>query len=117
MHGTKVILSHPERCGGHATLKGHRIEVSNLVSNMYYQKMTDPADWIAHAGADSWITPGEVMHALRYCRGQQCVREGITCCHCSLNPEEGQDPDDDPFHGWKLAAAVLRGVDKDGFEV
>jgi hypothetical protein len=25
-----------------------------------------------------------------------------------LNPDEGTDPDDDPFNGWELAKAVLR---------
>ena len=102
-----IVYSVPGMCGGHATLKGHRIEVSNLVAQMYYEpvKLT-PGEWIESMRAD-WISPSEVIEALRYCSRKQCVTDKLTCCHCTLNPEEGAEPDDDPFNGWELAETIL----------
>jgi len=101
-----VVVSIPGVCGGHAILKGHRIEVSNILKDLHCNLWT-PEDWIAEFGADGWLTPAEILEALTYCRNKQCLGDGLTCCHCALNPEEGSDPDDKPVDGWRLAGETL----------
>lgn len=93
-------------CGGHAVIKGHRIEVSNLVADLNYRYPT-PERWIAERRAEKWITTPEIMAVLAWCRGRLCKDEGLTCCHCTLNPREGKDKGDHPFNGWELAGEAM----------
>lgn len=97
----KIVHATPGKCGGHATFKGHRIEVSNLVNYLRYQT---PESWIKLFHAQDWITSKEVMEVLRYCRDKICLKEKITCCHCSLNPQT----EDESFKGWAVAGEILR---------
>ena len=106
-----LVVSIPDVCGGHAILKGHRIEVSNLVGQLVGDSWT-PKEWIDAFDADSWITPDEIMSVLVYCSQKQCLADGLTCCHCTLNPDEGSDPDDDSFDGWKLAQETIERLRK-----
>ena len=103
-----IVVSIPDVCGGHAILKGHRIEVSNLVGHLAADSCT-PQEWIDAIDASSWITPDEIMSVLAYCSQKQCVVDRLTCCHCTLNPEEGgaPGPDGDPFNGWESAQETI----------
>jgi len=113
---TSLITSIPGVCGGHAIVKGRRWEVSNVVMNLSSVDAWRPEQWIAEFALADWITPEEVLAVLRYCRDKQCQADGLTCCHCTLNPKEGSDPDDsdeEPVNGWELAAQALERLGKE----
>jgi len=113
---TPLITSIPGVCGGHAIVKGRRWEVSNVVMNLSSVDAWTPEQWIAEFALADWITPEEVLDVLRYCRDKQCQADGLTCCHCTLNPEEGPDPNDpgeEPVNGWELAAQALERLGKE----
>ena len=102
-----TVLSIPGVCGGHAIVKGRRIEVSNIIEQIHISSLT-PEEYVAELEEDAWITPAEIIEVLAYCERKQCQVDGITCCHCNLNPQSADDPPHDPpFDGWKWAAETL----------
>ena len=101
-----TVGSIPGVCGGHAIVKGHRIEVSNVIEHIHNSSLT-PEEYVAEFEEEAWITPSEIIEVLAYCERKQCQFDGITCCHCNLNPHSAGDPDDPPFDGWKWAAETL----------
>ncbi len=107
----KLVSAIPGVCGGHAIIKGHRIEVSNLVSDLYYSFPTVEG-WIAAFKANDWIIPAEINEVLSYCKNKTCKTEGITCCHCTLNPKEQDKPDNNSFNGWELAEKIIKRLEK-----
>jgi uncharacterized protein (DUF433 family) len=102
----RTVVSIPGVCGGHAIVKGRRIEVSNVIEHIHNSSLT-PEESVAEFEEEAWITPAEIIEVLAYCESKQCQVDGITCCHCNLNPKSASDPDDEPFDGWKWAAEAL----------
>lgn len=101
-----TVVSIPGVCGGHAIVKGRRIEVSNVIEHIHNSSLT-PEEYVEEFEDEAWITPSEIIKVLAYCESKQCLVDGITCCHCNLNPYEASNPNDEPFDGWKWAAEAL----------
>jgi uncharacterized protein (DUF433 family) len=109
MRWQEVVVSIPGVCGGRPILKGHRIEVHNLVSDLAHFPASF-ADWIEKMDASDWISPEEVLAAVEFCVVRNCRELGVFCCNCTMNSDERplEDPDyGSETDGWQLASEAL----------
>ena len=109
MHWREIVVTKPGVCGGHPILKGRRIEVHNLVSDMDDGE-TNPELWLATMKASEWMTAEELVVAMKFCAERECRELGSFCCNCTLSGE--LLPSSDPDHGsqtdgWRRAEQVL----------
>ena len=105
----EVVVTKPGVCGGHPILKGRRVEVHNLVSDMD-DWATSPELWLSTMECSEWMTVDELIVAMEFCAERECHQLGSFCCNCTLS--EDVLPPSDPDHGsktdgWRRADRVL----------
>ena len=116
MTGADVVTFVPGMCGGHPTLKGHRVEVHNFVQQLHTASLT-ASQWIARFDASEWITSAEVVAAVEFCARRGCDDRGSYCCGCALNTDAADAGNLDrgsETQGWVLARELLVALRREG---
>ena len=104
----EIVTFVPGLCGGHPTLKGHRIEVHNLVADLHVNGMTMD-QWLTLHQAQQWISAQELLQAVEFCADLRCKLAASFCCNCTLGDRHGQDDPDygSETNGWEMAHETL----------